>query len=80
MIINELGSAVCTLHTGEVAGSIPAAPTSFHQQYQYLADRAFPFPPWQERERTRKIASRLGEIWGTEWLFVRATFLWGTLQ
>src|SRR5262249_22686845 len=50
-----------SLHTGEVVGSIPTAPTRFLQQQQHLANRAFPFPPVLSREQVVNSPSKLGE-------------------
>ena len=54
-----------SLHTGGVAGSIPASPTIFPKWFQLLGGRPLPFPPPLDLEQNLKDASRLGEISGT---------------
>ena len=54
-----------SLHTGGVAGSIPASPTIFPLRFQLLRGRALPFLPLLDLEHNLKDASKLGEISGS---------------
>jgi hypothetical protein len=54
-----------SLHTGGVAGSIPASPTSFLQHPQDLEKGPLPFPPRFGPERRSNVPQKLGENWGT---------------
>ena len=54
-----------SLHTGEVVGSIPTAPTNKVQQSQDLDWRPLPFPPVLRRERSMFPPAKLGENRGT---------------
>ena len=54
-----------SLHTGGVAGSIPASPTIFLKWFQSLKRRPLHLPPLFDLEHNRKGASQLGEISGS---------------
>jgi hypothetical protein len=53
-----------SLHTGEVVGSIPTAPTTKRQQAQDLRRRPLRFPPRFEREQDANSPIKVGENWG----------------
>src|SRR5277367_6779739 len=64
--LRAISSAVeHSLHTGGVAGSIPASPTIFHKWFQSLKGRPLPLPPLFDPEQNLKDASKLGEISGS---------------
>jgi hypothetical protein len=54
-----------SLHTGGVAGSIPASPTIFPKWFQLLRGRPLPFLPPLDLEQNLKDASKPGEISGS---------------
>jgi hypothetical protein len=54
-----------SLHTGGVAGSIPASPTIFRKWFQSLKRRPLPLPPLLNPEQNLKDAPKLGEISGS---------------
>lgn len=56
---------VPSLHTGEVVGSIPTAPTRKHQPKHYLRGCPLPFPPIVDREQVVISPTKLGENRGT---------------
>ena len=62
-----------SLHTGGVAGSIPASPTIFPLRFQLLRGRALPFLPLLDLEHNRKDASKLGKSRGVCSLSVQLT-------
>jgi hypothetical protein len=58
-----------SLHTGEVVGSIPTAPTRLKPIHQRFGDRLLPYPPTLRREQTVLSPTDLGENAGS--LFAR---------
>ena len=69
-----------SLHTGEVVGSIPTAPTTKAQQFIAFFVSALPFPPPLDREQSVFSPSILGENPGSlfDWCSARnrATTPW----
>jgi hypothetical protein len=53
-----------SLHTGGVAGSIPASPTIFPKWFQLLRGRPLPFLPPLDLEQNLKDASKPGKSRG----------------
>ena len=54
-----------SLHTGEVVGSIPTAPTKKPLQIWGPQHRSFPFPPVLKHEQNMFPPAQLGENWGS---------------
>ena len=66
-----------SLHTGGVAGSIPASPTSFLQHFQDLRQGPLPCPPGLGPEQGANASFGAGETRGTERQFVHVPFRQG---